>query len=234
MLDVNATDSHVCIQGHTYLRHVQQLDGWYTYIWGDINGMPAERNTSHGFHILTYGDWTSHLTFGDDWNWENVSHGLPQHTGNIEYHAGDLGNLINNMGNATYYGEVNYTRVHLNGTHNIVGRAIGLFAREDRGADFQPDGDVGYLIAVGVISHTGQQWPSPPPTPAPTRHHEEHEGLSIGYAFLLATFSLFSICFCIWGVRRFTGLDKPPKERLLDDGNVNNTSSPTYQRQENL
>jgi Cu/Zn superoxide dismutase len=234
LLSINTTNSHEGIIGQTYLKHQEEIDGWYTYIWGNVHGLPVEKNGTHGFHILTFGDWTSNTTFGPDWNWENVSHGLPTHNGNIEYHAGDLGNLHNVQGNSTYYGEVNYTRVHLNGTHNIVGRAIGLFEHEDRGADFQPDGDVGSLIAVGIIAHTGQVWP-PAPSPSPTPRPKPASGLSIGYAFLLATFSLFSICFCIWGVRRWTGLDKSRAERLLDQGgaNVNNANS-GYQRQEDL
>lgn len=117
-------------------------------VTANITGL--EPNAKHGMHIHEYGDISSPdgSSAGSHFNPEGKEHGLPD--GDGERHPGDFGNLeADDEGNATL--SLNLENLSLAGdAHSIIGRAVILHAKEDKGT--QPDGDAGPRIAQGVIA----------------------------------------------------------------------------------
>lgn len=109
-----------------------------------------EPNAKHGMHIHEYGDISSPdgSSAGSHFNPEGKEHGLPDGEG--ERHPGDFGNIeADGDGNATL--SLNLENLSLAGdAHSIIGRAVIVHAKEDKGT--QPDGDAGPRIAQGVIA----------------------------------------------------------------------------------
>jgi Cu-Zn family superoxide dismutase len=111
----------------------------------DFQGL--EPSSAHGFHVHEYGDCTApdgesagaHYGAGGP-------HGLPPKK---PRHPGDMGNLkADASGNVRY--EATFDTMSIAGDDNpILGRAVILHEKLDRGT--QPSGDAGGRIGCGVI-----------------------------------------------------------------------------------
>ncbi len=109
----------------------------------------------HGFHVHAFGDLSATKdgsSAGGHFNPDQHTHGGPN--GEMDHHAGDLGNLEANSS-----GNVNVTlksaKLSLTGPNSIVGRSIVIHASAD---DFktQPAGNSGARIGWGVIGLSGK------------------------------------------------------------------------------
>ncbi|MBI1369022.1 MAG: superoxide dismutase family protein [Planctomycetes bacterium] len=112
----------------------------------DIHGLAP--NSTHGFHIHTYGDCSKPdgTSAGGHYNPEGHQHALPD---GGPRHAGDLGNLKSDANGDAHY-EFLATNITLVGDLNpILGRGVIIHAKPDDGG--QPTGNAGARIACGVI-----------------------------------------------------------------------------------
>jgi len=123
-------------------------DGEYVKVEIDIEGITKNESDSIALHIHQYGNLNSsdgtsaglHFVGNGD-----ETHGCP---GEIERHAGDLGNFEVEDGaiKATVTDDV----IHLEGDHSIIGRAVVLHSGQDD-CTTQPTGNAGQRLAFGVI-----------------------------------------------------------------------------------
>ncbi|WP_088891008.1 superoxide dismutase family protein [Leptolyngbya ohadii] len=105
---------------------------------------------THGFHIHEFGSCTEAGNgAGGHYNPEGVKHGLLIENGFADAHAGDLGNLEVQSGQATYRATLPGLTLN-SGKHPIAGRAVILHEKPD---DFgQPVGNAGSRVGCGTIA----------------------------------------------------------------------------------
>mmetsp|Transcript_23699 Transcript_23699/g.59725 ORF Transcript_23699/g.59725 Transcript_23699/m.59725 type:complete len:514 (-) Transcript_23699:226-1767(-) len=115
---------------------------------GTLEGLPEG---SHGFHVHEYGDASSTLGsyVGSHFNPTSLPHGYPS---SAQHHVGDLGNItVDSSGQAVVSSQVCAAGPSMSGALSVLGRALVIHAGRDKGPAFQPTGDAGSKIGVGVI-----------------------------------------------------------------------------------
>jgi Cu-Zn family superoxide dismutase len=113
--------------------------------------LEMSRRGLHGTHIHERGDCNDirHESMGDHFAPDGRPHGLP---GYAPHHLGDLGNLvIHKSGEGKLEITVPAATLQPGGRRSLLGRAIVVHERRDRGARSQPAGDSGQPIACAVI-----------------------------------------------------------------------------------
>jgi len=133
-----------------YFRGTAQV---VVYLYGNFP------NVVNGISLTTYGDLSAITaggaqSIGTIFNPKNVTHGLP--TDPIRM-VGDLGNGYSN-GNGAMNINSAFLGVTVVGTNNMIGRSIAIKANPDLGAAYQPDGNAGDVLAVGVFGISATPW----------------------------------------------------------------------------
>ncbi|MEM1044473.1 MAG: superoxide dismutase family protein [Bacteroidota bacterium] len=115
-------------------------------IAADVSGLGEG---AHGMHIHENGDCSAPdaSSAGGHFSPDGSPHGAPDDPA-AERHAGDLGNLDAEGGEARY--ERTDAVIQMSGTASIIGRSVIVHSGAD---DFtsQPSGDAGVRLACGVI-----------------------------------------------------------------------------------
>jgi len=117
------------------------------HVTGRLEGL--EPNSTHGFHIHQYGDFTKMdgTSAGGHFNPKDTKHAGPDAPA---HHAGDLGNVTaDDNGVVELDMMVDFLSISA-GPHAILGRAVVLHAGPDD-LSSQPSGAAGPRIGVGII-----------------------------------------------------------------------------------
>jgi Cu-Zn family superoxide dismutase len=119
-------------------------------IVADVTGLSPG---AHGIQIREFGNCIAldGSSVGADFNPLRTQHGAPD---TMFRHAGDLGNLVADASGRAHYERVD-TVILLQGPNSIVGRAVTIHQRPDD-LRSQPSGNVGAVVACGVIGIAGQ------------------------------------------------------------------------------
>lgn len=118
-----------------------------TYVRGDINGLPSNRQ--FGFHVHEKGDCSAadFTSAGGHFNPGAKPHG---HYDKPESHAGDLPNLSSNGEGVAVFSYTTAALTVAPGPRSVIDRAVVVHQSADDYAS-QPAGNSGPRIACGII-----------------------------------------------------------------------------------